>query len=353
MKQLAIFFFTITFCLTARSQPGGRGVYAFVNQSVSARIMSMGGGMLAIQDNDITLPWLNPALLNKSMDKHGSMNFNTGYSKIKGGNDIKNGYFAYSRNYKKIGTFSAGLLYMNYGTFNGYDPNGDPTGTFKATDNCLNISLGRQYKTKWSYGASLKYVYSVLGEYISNGIGVDLGGIYADTAQKLTIGLVVKNMGVQFVPYAGTKRQGMPFEIQVAISKKLKHLPLLYNIVIHDLQSPDFRYVNTNSTSSNLDANNKPKIQKMTMGDNILRHFILGGEFNIKSFNLRFGYNHQRRKELAPEIRRSTTGFCWGVGIKISKFRLSYGSAAYFPGINSNQFSIAFNLADFKRNKKG
>jgi hypothetical protein len=90
----------------------------------------------------------------------------------------------------------------------------------------------------------------------------------------------------------------------------------------------------------------------MTMGDNILRHLTLGGEFNLsRNFVVRFGYNHMRRKEMTQDQKKGTTGFSWGLGFRISKFHISYGSAAYFPGHNSNQFSLLMNLGEFYKKK--
>ncbi len=46
--------------------------------------------------------------------------------------DINGGYFSYARNIGKKGTLSANVLYLDYGQFDGYTPNGIYTGTFKA-----------------------------------------------------------------------------------------------------------------------------------------------------------------------------------------------------------------------------
>jgi hypothetical protein len=62
-----------------------------------------------------------------------------------------------------------------------------------------------------------------------------------------------------------------------------------------------------------------------------------------------FGYNHQRRKELAPEAISKVTGFSWGLYLKVSKFNITYSSAAYFPGYNMNLFTFSARLSDFKK----
>jgi hypothetical protein len=81
-----------------------------------------------------------------------------------------------------------------------------------------------------------------------------------------------------------------------------------------------------------------------------MRHVIFNTELVFsEKFQLRMGYNHQRRAELGPENRRAVTGFSWGVAIGVKKLTLSYGSAGYFPGIASNYFSVSRDLGGSKR----
>jgi hypothetical protein len=251
---------------------------------------------------------------------------------------------------KDIGTFSVGIMYLNYGKFDGYTPSGISTGPFTVQDQCFHVSWGKAWKEKFRYGASLKYVYSIYESYVSNGVSADLSGIYHDTARQLTMTAFARNIGFQAIPYGETDRQGLPFELAFSISKKLEHLPFRYNIVLNNLQRPDMRYTITRTDQK--DENGNERTKTMTMGDNILRHLVIGGELNLsKHFVIRFGYNHMRRKELTQEQKKGTSGFSWGLGFRISKFHISYGSAAYFPGINSNQFSLLMNLSDFYKKK--
>jgi hypothetical protein len=54
-----------------------------------------------------------------------------------------------------------------------------------------------------------------------------------------------------------------------------------------------------------------------------------------------------RRQELGTAIRKGVAGFAWGFGFKVSKIRIEYGSAGFFPGYNSNLFSVILNLNEF------
>jgi hypothetical protein len=331
--------------LQLQSQIAGKHTFAFLNLPASARQVAMGSNLLSVVDNDLSLAWNNPAALNPSMHNHMIASYNNYIS------DIGAGYFSYARTFKNIGTFSAGVLYIDYGDFEGYDESGVATGNFTAQDQCFHVSYGKQVKEKIRVGASVKYIYSIYETYVSNGLSTDLSAMYHDTSNNLNITGFIRNLGFQAIPYGEeTRRQSLPLEAAITISKKLAHLPFRYQLILNNLQTPDMRY---NISETNVrDENGNPQIQSMTLGDNILRHLALGGELNLsKHFALRFGYNHNRRKEMTQEQRRGTSGFSWGLGFRVSKFHLSYGSSAFFPGYNINQFSLLMNFSDFYKKK--
>lgn len=340
MRKILLLIILSSNIAAVMAQVAGRGVYAFMNLPASSRQLAMGSNFISVVDNDVSLAWNNPAALNPRMHNHVFATYNNYVA------DINSGYFAYGRDFKKYGTFSFGLMYIDYGKFDGYTDAGLPTGTFNVQDQAFHLSWGKQWREKFRYGASIKYIYSIYESYVSNGLSTDISGIYDDTANMLTITAFARNIGFQAIPYGDTRRQPLPTEIAIAISKKLAHLPFRYNMVFHDLQTPDMRYTITQTGEK--DENGNEKEHKMTMGDNILRHFTLGGEFNLsKNFVVRFGYNHMKRKEMTQEQKKGTSGFGWGLGFRISKFHISYGSASYFPGINGNQFSLLVNLSEF------
>lgn len=327
------------------AQVAGKNVFAFLNMPASARQVALGSNFISVLDRDISLAWNNPAALNKGMHNHAFASYNNYIS------DINAGYFSYARHFEKAGgTFALGILYLDYGNFNGYNEAGTPTGNFTAQDQCFHLSYGRELNEKFRLGASLKYQYSIYESFVSNGLSTDISAMYKDSSENLIITAFARNLGFQAIPYNGTERQGLPFELAVSISKKLEHLPFRYQLIFNNLQSPDMRYTITETGLK--DENGNEKFKEMTLGDNILRHIAIGGELNLsKHFAFRFGYNHMRRKEMTQEQRRGPSGFSWGLGFRISKFHISYGSAAYFPGYNSNQFSLLFNLSEFYKQK--
>jgi len=89
--------------------------------------------------------------------------------------------------------------------------------------------------------------------------------------------------------------------------------------------------------------------------DNLFRHLIFSGEFLFgkkENFRVRFAYNHFRKQDLALRGFRSLAGFSGGVGMKIKRFRFSFGFGAYHLGESASHFSIATNLGEFKKKKR-
>lgn len=343
MKYFLLSLIMVVSSAKMHAQLAGKSTYAFLNMNPSARSLSLGTNSISAIDKDLSVAWQNPAALNPTMHNHAFVSYNNYVS------DIKSGYFSYARTLKNKGTLAASVMYLDYGKFDGYLLNGISTGVFTVKDQCFQLGYGKALTDKFKVGASFNYIYSIYESFVSNGLSTNLSAIYDDTANNLCITGFAKNIGFQAIPYSGTSRQPLPFGVDIAIGKRLKYLPFRYNLVIHDLQKPDMRY---SYASTIKDENGNIKIIKMTMGDNILRHLTLGGELNLsKHFVVRFGYNHMRRKEASPEQKRGTTGFSWGLGFKVSKFIINYGSASLFPGYNANQFSLQCNLGDFYKKK--
>jgi hypothetical protein len=93
---------------------------------------------------------------------------------------------------------------------------------------------------------------------------------------------------------------------------------------------------------------NESSIKTYSFVDKLMWHMVGSAEILItKNFHARVGYNFQRRYELGVESSSGTVGLCWGFGIKISKFNISYGRAAYHLAGSADHFSISTNLSDF------
>jgi hypothetical protein len=160
-------------------------------------------------------------------------------------------------------------------------------------------------------------------------------------------------MGFQLKTYAG-KREPLPLQVQIGLSKQLAHLPFRYFLVFNNLQQFDIAYIDSNAAGAKIDlTTQEPIINEPKILDKTMRHMVLGGEFLFtKNFNIRFGYNYQHRKEMVLESKKGLAGFSWGIGIKISKFQFSYGAASYIPGVLNSNFSIVTQFSEWRKKSK-
>jgi len=332
----------------AFGQIGGDNTYEFLNLSSSARIGAMGGKLVPVKDNDLNLVFGNPALLNSEMNQQLT------FSGVKYFADIKYGFAAYAREYKKLGTFAAGMHYVSYGDFVETDVTGQATGTFKASEYSLNLSWAKPVlDSSLSFGVTLKTIYSSLAEYNSVGLALDLGANYYFPKSLTNISFVAKNIGRQVKYYRDGNNEPLPFELQLGVSQKLEKAPFRFSLVLHHLEKFDITYTDPSKADETDPITGENNVEKITFGDKLLRHVIVGSELLLsKNFHIRAGYNFQRRKELGIEGKMSTVGLSWGFGFRVSKFHLSYGRATYHLAGASNHFTLASNLGEFFTKKQ-
>ncbi|MEI7500826.1 MAG: type IX secretion system protein PorQ [Bacteroidota bacterium] len=344
-KFFLVFAFVLLSSWQTSAQIGGYGTYKFLGYSNSARIAGLGGNFLAINDNDITLTQANPSLITPAM----SNNLALSYVNNPGG--INYGYVMYSYTFNKVGSFVGSLQFMNYGNFTGADPSGNLTGDFSASEYALNVGWGRQLSPLFSIGANGKLIYSQLESYRSFGIAVDVAGTYTSKDQSFTASLIGRNIGTQIVPYVAGNFQPLPFELQIGLSQKLKHIPLRFSQLLTNLQRWDLTYLDASDPANTPDPITGEVKQKTGIGkiaDGIMRHIVIGAELTIaKAFSIRIGYNYQRRQELKLTSKAGLTGFSIGAGLRVKMFNISYTRASYTAGLPRNYITVVVNLQEF------
>lgn len=353
--MLSHFYFKILFfiiIITLEVQPactfaqiGGSNTYQFLDLPNSARIAALGGNVVSIKENDINLALQNPSLLNVSMHEQLAL------SGVRYLADIKYGYAAYCRNFKKYGTYQAAIHFIHYGSFQYADPTGVLTGeNFTAGEYLLNFGWGLPIDSFFSVGTNLKTIYSSLEQNTSLGLAADIAATYNNTKHLYTLALVVKNLGRQVKAYRPDNVEPLPFEIQLGASLKPRHMPLRLSLLARHLQQYDLTYIDPNKSIIVDPVSGVSEEQKFSTIDKIMRHLVFGGELLIsKNFNIRLGYNYQRRQELGFETKMKMAGFSWGFGFRISKFHLSYARASYNAAGASDYFTITTNLNQFHK----
>lgn len=341
------FFISIFFVLTASSllaQVNGRGTYQFLGLPTSARATALGGKVVALDEYDLSLVAQNPSLLDSSMHNGLTLSYVNYYS------DISYGTFSYARNYDKLGTFAIGGQRIGYGSFSRADETGVQSGTFTASEMAFSLSYSRVIDTCFSVGVSFKPIYSHLESYTSWGIAFDFAGSYRSGNGLFSAGLIFKNVGSMVKSYTPGTYEPLPFEIIAGVSKKLAHAPFRFVITFQQLQNMSLYYKTDDFTEESVfdESEKKSKGTMEKIGKEIISHVILGAEFvPIRNFYLRFGYNYQRRNELKIQEKASAVGFSWGVGVKISKFHISFSRATLHLVGATTHFAVSTDLDNF------
>jgi hypothetical protein len=340
-----IFILTL-WCAPLGAQIGGSGVYAVLKQPVSAREAAWGGFCNAYIHGDLSLAAHNPALLNKNLHNRMALNFN---SQLKG---AWTGNASYARNMGN-GTGAVHVSFIDYGLMDAYDAGGNPEGQIPANETAVTAGFGKDLGNRVSVGVNAKFVYSILGSYISTGAALDAGAVWTHPDSTLTAALMVRNLGLQLMAYVPGSREPLPFSAELGVNFKPRHMPFRFNLVAHNLQKPDMTYAQFLKSNSVDITGQLSEPQKATIGDKVMRHLTIGTELVLgKNFGILVGYNHQRRKEMAPDVRPGVSGYSWGLSFKISKIQITYASMAYFPGFNANLFTFSSSLNDFRVKKK-
>ncbi len=335
-RTLTVVYF-IFFSSLVYSQLAGKHVYEFLNITTYAKVGALGGNNVSLRTGNINEAVLNPALLSDSISNNLVLNYMSYIS------SVKSGYVSYGYSIPEIGNFSIGIQSLDYGEFDRTDENFQGLGTFSGGEYALNITYSRALTPNIYMGITFKPIYSKLDNYSSFGIASDFGVNYYNEDKNLSVGLVIKNIGTQITAY-NDKKESLPSDVQIGISKKLQYAPFRFSVTLHNLfnnVSYSFYDVEQPNNLSGEDAD-------FNYMQQLFRHMVFGLEFiPSKNFHIDFGYNHKRRKELGYTERISTAGFSWGFGFKIYKFRFSYASARYHLAGTTNNFSLTTNLSDF------
>ncbi|MFV8465182.1 type IX secretion system protein PorQ [Flavobacterium sp. LB1P62] len=325
-------------CTVFYGQIGGKYTYQFLNLVTSPRQAALGGKTVTIYDDDVNQVNFNPATLNADMDNHLALNYGSYFK------EVTFGTASYAYTYDRhLQTFQAGINYVNYGNFDGYDENGQPTASFTGSE--ISLSLGYAYNipnTTIHLGANAKLISSTLESYSSLGGAIDIGALFIDERNDVNWGLAIRNIGTQITTYNGTNEK-LPLEIIAGVSQELENVPIRWHLTLENLQQWNIAFSNPERAESSLDGSATD--EKVSVINNALRHVIMGVElFPKKAFNLRVGYNFRRAEELRLLEQRNFSGISLGFGLKMNKLKFNYSYSRYTLAGNTSLFGLTINL---------
>jgi hypothetical protein len=290
-----------------------QGTFSFLRNEIGARASAMNGSFVSMTD-DPNLIFYNPGALTTITRPEASAGF------LKHLLDVNGGYLSYARSVEGIGTVAAGIIYMDYGSFDQTDESMNILGSFSARDLALVVGVGRSLDEVTSVGLNAKIIYSSIAEFKSSGIALDAGVLYKIPSQNITIGASVLSLGTQLKSYDGT-RESLPLDVKIGITKRPEHLPVFLNLDFHRMADKQ---------------------------DKLMDHFSsfsFGAEFIMsESVRLRVGYNNQQRKELKLGTSAGLAGMSLGGGILLGEYVVDYAFNSYGKIGSLHRVSIGMSL---------
>lgn len=321
------------------AQSGGESVFQILNLPPSSRALSLGNRIVSARDSDVAFAQINPAVAENYSTHQVSFNHSFYYS----GSSFTTVNSMYHLSRQNI-TLLGGLYHLSYGDLQGTDEFGNTTNLFKASENIVALGAAKKLFESLSLGVNFKYILSTIESYSSTGLGMDIGTIYRFKNHRQQIGLVAKNIGVQFSPYSNL-REPLPFDMVVGFSQRLAHVPIQFHLSAHHLLTWKLRTIEPETISPIFgEPIAGPSAFSKTM-DNLFRHLVFGTEIFLgrhAPLRLRLSYDHQRHQELKDQTYRSLAGFGGGVGIKFGKFVVDYGFANYHLAGSINALGISY-----------
>ncbi len=318
------------------SQNGGQSVFEFLNIPSTAQSL-MNGGVLPVHNAaDLGLTWENPAALS---NKH-HMDLQLDYTFYFADASYTSAIFSYSR--PNIGNLALGVRHLGYGEFTQADEFGTIQGNFTAQDNAIDVFWSRSIlDSLFSVGIGSSLILSDYESYNSTALAATVGVNYHSKDKLLSIGLVFRNFGRQLKTFSPNNYERLPYNINLAVSKKLAHSPFRLNAIAHDLQNWQLDYSTDGETIG--------EKKEATVPQEILKHLSFGIEFvPTEKFKVGFSYNHKNRQEMNLDSGTGLAGFSWGVAIQIKRFKVQFANSFTHRAAATQMFSLAYSFAKKK-----
>lgn len=272
--------------------------FDFLRLDMNARAAALNGSFVSMT-NDPNLLYYNPAGLATLEHPTASASF------LKHLLDVNAGSVTYGEEIPDLGTFAAGVIFVDYGSFKQTDESMNVLGTFSARELALIAGWGSLIEENMHIGASLEFVSSSIAGFNANAVALGVGFLYQIPSEMISIGASLRHAGVQTGMYGGT-RESLPLELTVGITKKPEHLPAYLNLNFHKL---------TDQADSFLDR---------------FGSFSIGVEFLMsESTRLRAGYDNEKKRELKLGAGSGLAGFSIGGGILVKEYTIDYAFNSY------------------------
>lgn len=314
MKKHILLLLTILSVTIADAQES-KEVYSFLRLPVSAHAAALGGDNITFMDDDPTVIFHNPALLNNVSDKSINVNFMT---YMEGSNTAS---ASFVRAFKERATWGVSAQYMAYGSIKETTVDNVETGTFSPKDIALAGSFAYMLGNNFSGGITGRFISSTIANYSSAAVAVDLGVNYFNEAIGLSVSAVAKNLGGQIKAYHDDFER-IPLDLQIGISKQFERAPLVLHATMNRLNNWEQGFI---------------------------KHLAVGADIKIgQTVYLAAGYNFRRSSEMKITENEGSSshgaGISLGAGLQLQRFKLQLAYAKYHVSAYSLLVNATYSL---------
>lgn len=287
----------------------------------NARAAGMGQAYVAIAD-DATAGFWNPAGLAWQRNPDIVLM----YSKLAEGlaDDISYNYLAYSKPNFWGGGVAFSLIFLNLGSSQAIDEQGDAIRDFSSFDFIPMISYGAELTPNLAYGASFKFIYSQLSPGIielgiDDGTGISVGGdlslLYRMTDWGLRAGILVQNLGLDIVYNDQNQAEPLPRNVKAGVAWMPLENPLHHFLITAEVTKSlvyldgdaidkfgmEYEYYDMAAARFGYIYDTEGNIKDPTYGVGL----------KIKAINGRFDYASVPQAEGLPRVNRFALGFTY------------------------------------------
>lgn len=306
--------------------------YDFLKIPSSAHAFALGGNGAAIIDDDISLVNANPSLLGPEIDMQAGVT----YMHYLGSSNFASANFGMAASERSA--WAAGIRYLNYGSFKGYEPDGSSSGTFSAADIVIDGSYSHDITDRLRGGITMKMIYSHYESYSAFAMALDLGVNYYNEDNDLSLSLVLANMGGQIKRF-DTAYTRLPFDIRLAYMQTIASSPIQISVGAENLTKWKLPYY-SHKTGDGQESSEL----KSGFFSNLFRHLTFGVQYSpSEKFYVALGYNYKTRTDMSAYRRNFLSGFSIGTGIKVKSFGI--GVAYAMPHRSASSLMVNLNLA--------
>lgn len=289
--------------------------YNFLRLPVSAHVAALGGENISLVEDDATLIFHNPALINDVSNRTINLNFMT-YME-----GAKTASASFLKAAGERGTWGVTAQYMDYGSMKETTADNQELGTFSARDIVLGGTFAYALTSTISGGVTAKFITSYIGSYNSIAVGVDLGANYYNEDYDLSVSAVARNLGGQVKAY-DNEFERIPFDLQLGATKRIGHSPLRFSATLSRLTD---------------------------WSEGFSRHLALGADI-LLGYNIYVaaGYNFRHASEMKISDGDGSSahgaGLSLGAGLSMERFKLHVAYGKYHVSASSILINISYAL---------